>query len=149
MSDDKEKTPDQEAVEDVIKGTPVASIGAGLPRLRLGDLGFDQADTPLPLRSADYTPLTLTSVASASAELFSPDQAPMIKAYQEAIAKADKGDVFMLSTGKVTPNDVGIETDLEYDISQTYAGFELGERQNKDTQAHEVKVARIGARGPM
>lgn len=129
MSDDKNKTPEQEAAEAVIGETPVVSPGAGSPTPRIGRLETTTA------RRMWHT---VTSSAYTSAELFRPDQAPSIKAYQEALAKADKGDVFALAGSKVTPQDVGIRTDLKPDVTQTYAEFELSERQTTESRNHEL-----------
>ena len=144
MSEDN-KTDEQKAVEDLLKHTPVLQPGAGLPRPRLYDLMADQADTPLTLRSDDYKPLSITSVAYISAELFRPEQADLIKGYMQSLKKTDKADVFALAGGKVKPQDVGIQTPLESDVTHAYAEFELGERESKGNRLYDVGKVAFGA----
>ncbi len=139
MSDDKDNTDELEIIGGTIVPKGAMSPGVGLSgKTQIGTLMDEYAYTPLPLRGDDHTPLTITSVASLSAELLSPDQAPMIRAYQQALKVADKGDVFALSTGEVTPQDVGIKTDLKPKITQTYAAFEYRERETQESRDHDL-----------
>jgi len=139
MSDD-DKNKDHDKVGDTILPKQVLQSGVDLPgQTRIGEL----QETPLPLRH------TVTSSAYLSAELFNPDQAPLIKAYQEALKKADKGDVFALSTGKVIPQDVGIQTDLKSDVTKTYAEFEYSEQQAQESRDHDLNVTDAQTSGLM
>lgn len=100
-----------------------------------------RAFRPISLESLADTAHTATSSAYVSAELFNPEQAPMIKAYQDALKQADKGDVFALWKGNITPRDVGINTALEPKVYQTYAEFEYSEIQTRETREHEKAQA--------
>jgi len=92
---------------------------------------------------------TVTSSAYMSAELFNPDQAPIIKAYQEALKRIDKADVFALSTGKIAPESTGIMTNLSPEVIQTYAEFEFSEQQTQETRQHDFNVEDVKTSGSM
>ena len=141
MTDDKEKTPDQEAVEAVIRESPVLRSGAGLP----GQTQIGRLEPSIALTQ----PHTLPSVAYTSAEVFSPDQAELVKEFLEAIENAEDKTVFALADGTMSPQDYEIQTDLEANKTQALSKVEKWERENKKTQEHQVRLAKINARGPV
>ena len=136
MNDD-DKTDDQENIGGTIKMKP-SPEGRPLPKA-VHDL---RNQLHLSKGAIQYTP---TMSAYTSAEVLTPDQAPAIKAYQAKLKKADKGDVFALSTGKVQPKDVGIQTELKSDVTETYAQFEYSEQQEKGSRKHDISKILLGA----
>lgn len=87
------------------------------------------------------------SLGSVAAELLTPDQAEDIKAYQEALRLAKKGDVYALAKGAVDPADVEIGTPLGVGIVKMYAQFELVERESQESRQHDLDKERIRSRG--
>jgi hypothetical protein len=138
MSED-DKTDDQKAIGDMLKDWPNPKPGAGSPRRILTAHGNPSISL---IEAGGHS---ITSVAYTSAELFRPDQADLIKGYMQSLKKAEKADVFALAGGKVQPEDVGIQTPLESDVTQTYAEFELGERELSGSFRKDIWKYAIGA----
>ena len=141
MTNDKRKTPEQEAAEAGIRESPVFRSGAELP----GQTQIGVIEPSIALTE----PHTLTSVAYTSAEAFSPDQAELVKEFQEAIDNVDDKTIFALADGTMMPQDYGIATELEKDKWQALSKVEKWERENKQPRDHEIRKAKIEARGPL
>lgn len=133
---DVDKTKNPERIGDTIQPSgALLGPGVDLPgRAALGRL---------------VSQLTLTSVASASARAFGPDESAMVDEFLEAIANFDKKTLFLIDEGVMTPQQVGIETDLEQEKTGVLVKAEIGDREIKEQREHELALARIEARGPI
>ncbi len=92
---------------------------------------------------------TLTSAASLSAEVFSPDQSEMVDAYLAAQDNVSKEKVFLLADETVVPLQVGIETDLEPKVYTALSKIKRADIENEEKRAHDIRQAEINARGPI
>ena len=137
-------TDDQEEVGGTIIPKVALSPGLGVSgKTRIGERVF-RFDSPSLIDLH-----TLTSAASLSAEIFSPDQSEMVDAFLAALEKIDNKKIFLLAEGTMTPRQVGIETDLKPNVTQGLAKIKRKDIENAETREHEIKVAKIGARGPL
>lgn len=142
MSED-DKTDDQRAVEGLLKDWPNPKPGAGSPRRILTAHGNPSISL---IEAGGHT---LTSVASASARVFGPDESALVDEFLEAVAKFDKKTLLLLDENVMTPQQVGIETDLEQEQTGVLVKAEIGDREIKEQREHELELARIEARGPI
>jgi len=73
----------------------------------------------------------------------------MVDGYLKALEAKDKKTVFLLAENTLVPQQVGIETQLESDITQALSKIAAADIENAETREHELELARIGARGPV
>ncbi len=92
---------------------------------------------------------TITSSAYTSAQMFNPEQADLINGYMQSLKQAEKGDVFALAGGTVQPKDAGIATTLNPEVTQSYADFELSERNTQEDRDHDLNIEDAKTTGAM
>ena len=124
MSED-DKTDDQKAVEGLLKDWPNPKAGAGSRPVKTA-----WGNPTIPTIEARGH--TLTSVASLSAEMFSPDQSEMVDAYLAALETIDKEKVFLLDEGTIHRKQVGIETELGPAVTRGLARIKRQDVENAD-----------------
>ena len=133
MTDDDSKSPEDEAVEGILKEGPV------LPGMTV--IRSLQATTSL------AKPATLTSVASASAEVFDPTNVAAIKAFQDALKPIDKGTLFLLADEPDNTAQANIETMLPPKKVKLLTDVEIAERDTKDSHERDLEVVREQTKG--
>lgn len=138
-----DKSDDEKAVGDLLKDWPNPKSGAGSPR----NVHTAHGSPTIPAIKAGGH--TITSSAYTSAQMFNPEQADLINGYMQSLKQAEKGDVFALAGGKVQPKDVGIATTLDPEVTQTYADFELSERNTREHRDHELDIEDAKTSGAM